>query len=235
MSVSDRADETGYGGDWIGGPDADLGDDLMAQIKPELAPGERLLWAARPLPEPPRWGGDWWSYGWLWAAGFTILGVGCFIAVVYPETHKSRFEEKVPAAIFAFLTGMVGLAIGCGTIAGARSRRNDRRRALDRVYALTDRRAILWEPVADSTATTIQVVPRGSLTSIGIRRTQFPDGSGDVTFGLDHKGPAGFLRVADVRRVEELVRRILVDPATRPDSTEVDYDLRPADRIGGMR
>ncbi len=35
-------------------PGDDFSEDLRGRVKQELDPGERLLWAGRPLPLPPR-------------------------------------------------------------------------------------------------------------------------------------------------------------------------------------
>jgi len=95
-----------------------------------------------------------------------------------------------------------------------------RSRARRTIYALTDRRAIVWEPgwFGNSTVRSYSGAGLGHIARIERR-----DGAGDLvleeftTYGRDSQGHTtsqttrrGFLAIDDVRGVEELVRRTLL-------------------------
>jgi hypothetical protein len=77
---------------------------------------------------------------------------------------------------------------------------------------VTDRRAIIWSPVAGSDAVRVHLFPRGSIKPEQIERTQFPDGSGSLSIQGTSTHHGRFEGIADVRRVEALVRRFPVAP-----------------------
>jgi hypothetical protein len=100
-----------------------------------------------------------------------------------------------------------------------------RARARQVCYALTDRRAIVWEP---RFFRGVEVRSYGPAQLGKIRRTEYPDGSGDlvfeevITFGRNSEGYTttnrqrhGFLCIANVRQIEELLRKAL-----RPDEAK---------------
>ena len=100
---------------------------------------------------------------------------------------------------------------------------NERRKLAGQVYALTDRRAVIWVP-AERSAVAVHTFQRGAIDGKALHRVQYPDGSGDVLFqGHYYAGVAGFLGIAEVRRVEELVRRFLVDPNRKADPAEDEF------------
>jgi hypothetical protein len=103
------------------------------------------------------------------------------------------------------------------------SRRRGRHLLAREVYALTDRRAIIWLP-KQASAVAVHTFQPGTIRAEELHRVERRDGSGDVVFRR-HFIPTGFREVANVRRVEELVRRFLVIPGQGPEPTfEPDID-----------
>ncbi len=192
-------------------------EELEAFIKPELNPGERLLWASRVVRPSGKDGPRPFASGLTWTVGLGLVSVACL--VLLPPAVVLRMEAADALLLLVgIVAGIFSFFVALGTIAGVVSRRAARRASANRVYALTDRRAILWDPVAKSTAVTVHTLTRGTLKREHVRRVQYPDGSGDVLLRGKYEHPAGFLGVAEVRRVEELVRRYLIDPVADVDS-----------------
>lgn len=193
----------------------ELGDDFRGRVKSELDPGERLLWAARPAPKPSRVGCGFVVAAVIAAALF--LGSGVFLNAYFPQ-HAVADASLVMASVVSFAVASLILFVLVSIVT---QRRGEWARRAGTLYALTDRRAIIWVPEPKQGAIKVYTLPRGSVT--GIHRVQFPDGSGDVLFDVTgnqlgvYWGFSGFQGVADVRRVEEQVRRTLVDPGADPD------------------
>lgn len=211
-----------------GAGDDDLPDDLRAFVKAELRPGERLLWAARPVRPPANTTGTRaiaWGIVWFLAlAGVGGAGGAYLLGGLGPPSPTlSPYVLLVvaPAGIGALVAALVVLGM-LSAWAGAR------RRIASVTYALNSDRALLWRPAGDGGgAREIYTVPSRSLTSM--HRVEFSDGSGDVHFGGTDSLPwnvQGFLGVADARRVESLAREILVDPepSRRPRAAREDLD-----------
>jgi hypothetical protein len=186
-------------------------EDLHEVIKPELAPGERLLWAGRAN-----------MRGWLgssgllalviWAAGFLVVSAVCF-AGLFGALGRRFAAIDGATAIIGVISGIIGFLILIGTLARLVSEGAGRALVKKRCYALTDRRAIVWNPRPGSKAVEVYSIPRGRIKDV--HRAEYPDGSGDVIFalqdpGYDESQSGGFLGVAEVRRVEDLVRRVLI-------------------------
>lgn len=199
-----------------------LSDAQRARIKAELVPGEQLLWSARGNPSNQ--------------SGcnpvFTTI-----IAIVF---------LGVSAALFAYSWGLIGLsqaersqALGLAAIFGAiglflliilynthRSRRKRESLLENPLYALTDRRAILWS-VAPGQPDAIEVVSifRGQATNLN--RVEKPDGSGNLVFWLGQvwlledsftmQRPT-FAGIENLRQVEDLARRVLFPESAVPPS-----------------
>jgi hypothetical protein len=192
----------------------DLPDESHARLKAELVPGERLLWAGRPRPQPVRFGC---GYGVACLSTITLLVLGGFSLALALHVIGLR----VPPPDNSFTAGLVmcglGVLVGLATVASWFSQRKQREQAVHHLYALTDRRAIIWRPKFGSDGVEVFTYPRGVFGSL--HRIEYPDGTGDVIFfrprpedDLSYIRPTGFERVAEVRRVEELIRRFLVGP-----------------------
>ncbi len=201
---------------WAIDPGAlDLSDDLRELIKPELGSGERLVWASRANRRSARDAGLGTHAGAaIWACGFLAVSIAGFtVSIGFPQWFRDLDAGIVG---FSLIFGVIGFLVAIGTVASLVSNGTERRRMRGRTYALTDRRAIIWCPEPGSAAVAVHTFPRGSIKVENIKRTQYPDGSGNVSMRPFHEDPAGFLGVADVRRVEELIRRFLVDPGPDP-------------------
>lgn len=187
-------------------------EDLSERIKPELSPGERLLWAAWERPAgageaPP------FLYGSIWALGFLVLSALGF-AGLFGYLGRRFAPIEVLCGTVGVLAGIIGFFIPVGMLGSWVTERGARSALKRKYYALTDRRAILWTPRAGSSAVEVRSFPRGTIAAV--HRAEYPDGSGDVLFErtpTDRYQPAvGFEGIADVRRVEDLARRVLLAP-----------------------
>lgn len=180
----------------------DLADDDRARVKAELAPGERLLWAGRPIPKPVRVTG-----GYLIAAFFALgCGAICVLLILSLRAPAGRFApaENDGRTVGAFSAGFLAVITTWMTISAWRSKLAAARGEARRIYALTDRRAIFWQPVAGSEGVIVTSY-RPELIE-NLYRIENPDGSGDVKFSGTGPSGSGFDNIADVRRVEDLVR-----------------------------
>lgn len=194
------------------GPDA-LPEEWLARIKPELAPGERLIWAGQA--KRPR-GPSGRTAATLWASAFAAIGAFGFaglFGMLGPQLREASGLMAlmgVGASSISFLTvvGLVSHVLATGV------NYSPLRASL---YVLTDARAIAWTPFGGGV--TVQSTRRGAVKSL--HRVEYADGSGNVVFdnlppspvGL----PAGFHNVPDARRVEALARLHLIgDDPSRP-------------------
>lgn len=199
----------------------ELEGDVRSRVKAELAPGERLLWSARPLIKPTPA-----SLGFkalrIVDAFFMLMSMGLFVTA-----NRSRSMD-VDGFLFAgWLALFAALLITWALLASWNHRRMDLAKRSETLYALTDRRAIVWIPDRAEGAVKVQTFARGTVS--GVHRVEYPDGSGDILFrvngsGLDYAGEYwgefGILGIADVRTVEEQVLRTLtVGPPTSSDSS----------------
>ena len=189
-------------------PMADLADDLVALIKPELAPGERVLWAAK---SNPRDGGSF-SSALLFAPTFLLVGLACI-----GLTH-SRFApwfRQIDGLILGvgFVLVIVFVFMVMGIVSSWFEGRYERRTLKEHLYVLTDRRAIVWIPQAGSAGVQVRTIQKGTVQKTS--RVEYPDGSGDLYLEPDSrpfKTPPTLAGIPDVRRVEDLVRSNLIDP-----------------------
>jgi hypothetical protein len=185
--------------------------DLRAHIKGELDPGERLLWAARaiPIPNPPGCA----YYGWgAIALALTAVAGGLFVR----GWHRRWFDDGSPT-----MGGLICFGIACFIMAlivfNLFNHRDQERRKAKFLYAITDRRAIIWTPEPKKKGVRLRTLVRGQIANL--ERVQRPDGSGDLYFtGRSHAAPVeefgwtafAFTNVHEVRRVEQIVRNNLI-------------------------
>jgi hypothetical protein len=187
----------------------DLPDELRGRVKAELEPGERLLWVGAPRPIPaPR--GIPTSASVCLVSG--LAGVTCVVlAVLVPKSPGDTLVGLlVSGSVFSFVIALFALL---GAIAGRTQRQRESRIRRGTLYALTDRRAIRWVPILDRGGVAVYSILRGTVTEV--HRIEYDDGTGDVVFGEPRHGAylldRGFVSIDDVRRVEEQVRRTLVN------------------------
>ena len=199
--------------------DGDLAEGLRARVKSELEPGERLLWTASPV-EKSTGPGTRFLLALMIAGGSFVVSIFSFVFAIRSGPGQ---DGAVVLCVFSFA---LGFFFSVGILASLSTRRSERFRRVGTLYALTERRAIIWSPEPFSEAVKIVTIPRGSVS--GVHRVEYPDGSGDVLFqakgqgfqlGAESWGQTGFRGVAEVRRVEEQVRRTLIASEVPPAGT----------------
>lgn len=168
----------------------DLPPDIAARLVSELRPDERLVWFGRPVPH---------AQARMWAivraGGLVPVVIGLPLLFVFP-----------PAALVFLPVGWFFWMVP----------RWIRQQAGKTFYLLTDQRAITWEPTLFG-GITVQSFTRDGLARM--MRHENADGSGSLVFRedflLDDDGTStryrGFLNIARVREVEELVRQTLLE------------------------
>jgi hypothetical protein len=131
-------------------------------------------------------------------------GIAFAVAQPWPRGNN---ESTMPVGI---IFSLVGLGVSAGTVANWYNRGKSRRRQERVWYALTDRRAIIWIPEPDSESVRIVSLPGNQIKSL--ERVERPDGSGSLEFTWPRVSrvlpwkPSGFEHIAEVRRVEQIVR-----------------------------
>ena len=197
-----------------------IDDEVMSLIKPELVPGEKLLWAGHQVRVQDHSGFREWSISFA-SVGAVALFCGVLAVAWRPDSDVLRFGIEAAAVIAVLIMGCLLIAV----LASLRERWVNNRSAMLRTFALTDKRAILWQPERASKAIRIISIPAKSIGSV--HRREYPDGSGDVVFSdnVANFESSGFSGIADVRQVESLAKATLVDPDYRHhDSDPGEYD-----------
>ena len=201
--------------------DASLPPELDARVRAELRTGERLLWVGQPNPRRASraawpivlFGIPWTAFAVFWV----LMASGIMFGAGGPGGGFGAAFACFP------LFGLPFILVGIGMLTAPVWLRRAARRTC---YALTDRRAIVWR-AGWSGAVEVRSYEPASLTRMV--RTEYPDGTGDLVFeeGLTYTYDSsnrrmprtwrqGFLAIRDVRRIEELVRRVLL-PEPGPD------------------
>jgi hypothetical protein len=176
--------------------------ELADQIAAELGQDEQLIWAGQPRLDLA-------TRAKYFLVPFGVIFAG-FALVWMIVAGFITFGLMAPC-------GLPFLAAGIALIASPAWLRS---RARKTVYALTNQRAIIWEPGWFGSRTVRNYTSAG----LGrISRTERPDGSGDLVFeeintyhhntdghGTWHTTQRGFLSIDAVREVEALVRQTLV-------------------------
>lgn len=198
-----------------------LRDDPMQdpRIERELEEREELIWAGRPDPKlmgcrsTPAviFGIPWTAFSvfWVYMAGQGIWG------------------GSGPGGVMKWLFPLFGVPfvlIGIGMLSAPWWAGRAARKTL---YALTDRRCVIWRPGFRS----ISVKSYGPDDLDGMSRVERRDGVGDVIFvrsiRIREPGsssdtvstPEGFMGVADVRTLERLIRDTLLTEFPVPGET----------------
>jgi hypothetical protein len=173
---------------------------MKVRVQAELAAGEQLVWAgrARRLAPPARW-----EVGALFLVAAVVVA-GLLMGVGMGGTFVASCLVAGLCTLYLVLRKPPQ---GEGSF-----------------YALTDRRAILW--LAARPAGSYQVRSFRPREMNTLFRIEHPDDSGDlifhelplppglwwVLFGETGTYQLGFKRIGHVRRVEELLRRVLLEP-----------------------
>lgn len=181
--------------------------DVEATVVAELRPGERLLWVGQPIPKVlarQHWG--WGVFGGLWTA-FSLAAMVVGLRKLAVGEIRDVFNEAMFVPPIFLLIGLLIVCIPFWM----------RRAAKRTVYAISDRRAILWKPTWSGG---LEIRSIGPDLLGGFYRVEYPDG-GDLILLEDRmlhesedgyrvsKDSRGFMGIADVRRVEELLRGML--------------------------
>lgn len=202
-----------------------LPDELDARVRSELRDGEQLLWVGQPRPGRYArqaipivlFGIPWTAFALFWtamASGMLFGGNG----------GPGKFE-----AFFACfpLFGVPFVLIGLGMLSSPYWLWRQAKRTC---YALTDRRAIIWQ--ADKFGS-VSVRSYGPEALGKVYRTEYADGSGDLVFeevvSLGRNGDRittttrhGFMAISNVREIEELLRKVLLPHCDEPRDAEPD-------------
>jgi len=193
-----------------------LAPELETRTRQELLPGERLVWIGQPLVWRMRrrgWPGLIGGGIFLFGGVFWLLNTTDF----FDRGNAGGFDHAI-RTIFS-LFGLAPLVIGLGvTVLPWLYARAARRT----IYALTDRRVLVWEATLLGPT---RVLCYGPDRVARMRRLEHADGSGDLVFEVietrDSEGDVqtterGFIAVPEVRNVETLVRQTLA-PSPRAD------------------
>jgi hypothetical protein len=193
--------------------DVNLSPELETRVRSELQPGERLVWVGQPRPDLVVR-----ASCFLVPFGLVFGGIAVFFIIMATTMMGGPANVGAPGFFRFFpLCGVPFVLVGLLLVASPIWLR---RRAEKTVYALTNQRALIWEPGLFGNFTVRNYTAAG----LGhVSRTERADGSGDlvfeeyVTYGTDGQGHGtastirrGFLGINDVRKVEELIRLTLL-------------------------
>ena len=176
--------------------------ELEDRVKHELESGEELLWLGQPIPRfftAMSTGAFLFAIPWTAFAIFWICGAAGF---KYPDFHEGGFD-------FFPLFGIPFVLIGLGMLS---SPVWTYRKALQTVYAITNRRAITFDA---GWTMTIRSYPPARLRNI-IRKER-RNGTGDVV--LDQQVASGFergqrtmdlgfLNIRDPKTIEQILKKL---------------------------
>ncbi len=171
--------------------------DLDAIARAELTPGETVEWAAQPSAHRALWTG---FAVWLFAVPWTAF------AVFWMGTASLTVSDWLSWQVAFPLFGVPFVAIGLAMLSTPWWAWRGARRTL---YAVTDRRAVLFE-ASGFRDIAVRSVPPGALRNV--RRTERPDGSGSLVLAHDAADgdgtprPVQFAHVPDVRAAEAAVQ-----------------------------
>jgi hypothetical protein len=193
-----------------------LPPELDARVRAELQRDEQLLWVGQPLPARFARGGCLLA---LFGVPFAVVAVAMIAGAMVAAGAVSGL-----LSCFA-LFGLPFLVVGLGLLSSPYWLRQMARRTC---YALTDRRAIVWN-AGWRGSVEIRTYGPGQLTRI--RRVEYPDGCGDLVFeefttlGTDSDGARttntrryGFMAIRRVHEVEELLRKALLSSGGKKEA-----------------
>jgi hypothetical protein len=188
----------------------ELTEAMQARIHEELAPGERIVWAGRPLARALGPGA-----GRKARLILGVLPITAGLALLALSFEARRIDGRFGFGLALLLLGMFLLGLM------ALIERVNRRAREVLCYVLTDRRAITWVPEFGSQMAVRSFYPHDLAR---MYRVENPDGSGSVILsevsfpgykGVPATQPRGFLGIDRVREREQLIRDTLLRPEQR--------------------
>ena len=175
---------------------------LQQRLRAELKPGESIAWAGQPIPDRfMKAGFLLWLFFIPWTA-FSLFWIAGASGFKWPSFDSG--------GSFFPLFGIPFVLIGLGGLSAPVWLR---RKALSIIYAITNERAITIEGIKSVMVKSYLVNDLGAL-----ERTEHQDGSGDLVFRNEYYRDSdgdrqtrkqGFFAIADVRRVEELLEKLI--------------------------
>ena len=188
--------------------------ELADQVRNELELSERVIWIGQPIPEREAQkarGSKYFAIAFLGIIFLWTLGM-CWKVILGIE------EFNLSNTWFAICS----LPLWIGGIWLFYRPEIMKRNASHTVYALTNQRAIVWKPDF-SNRLAIRSYRENDLKKIS--RIQYDDGSGDLVFedvsredtpSEQSEERCGFLSLANVKTVEALVRKTLLEKSEPP-------------------
>ncbi len=194
----------------------DLPEELAGRLAAELGPGERVAWSGRSHLRVRRF-----EHKLFLGLGLIGLGIVIFCQITFGNDFGGVAVAMLFGVVICWSAGLIVTLSGLGGIFVARRNARHNRQSL---YAITDRRAIVWRPAPFTDGVEVRSYSIGQIVSTS--RIDHLDGTGDIRFHLadGHEpgvmvpdafsGPVliggGFFGICDPRRVEEILRKTLV-------------------------
>lgn len=179
---------------------------LREWVDREIEPGERLQWMDVPA---PRFFTGPATAAFLFGIPWTAFAVFWTVMAAWGTRQAAHTGAPRAFSILFPLFGVPFILIGLGMLSCPFWAYRKARRT---VYAITDRRAILFE---GGRSLTVRSFPPDKLRNVF--RKERKDGSGDVIFycrtrrdsdGDRHAQDVGFLRIRNAKAVEDLIQEL---------------------------
>jgi hypothetical protein len=197
-----------------------LPPDAHARIAGELEDGERLIWEAQPIPSLYTRSAWPIAFFGLFFGGFAAFWIAAAGGMLWFSGGPRPDNSGISAIFNCFpLFGLPFLLIGIGMITSPIWMRRSAARV---VYGVTNRRAIICRPRGFGG---VEVRSLGPAELTNLTRIERADGAGDLVFqevwadscdsdNTRHRfrNRIGFIAISDVRNVEEIIRRELIEP-----------------------
>jgi hypothetical protein len=194
-------------------PTAGLREADRARLKAELRPGEKVVWASGSVHDPRNPDGGCLVPTAIAAALSALVGAIGMASGLDPENRSGSDKALVLGVggiVFCFLLSLGLIYSGYAAWGNWGKRRR-------RLYALTDARAIFWEP-GDGRSVVVFHLEHRQIQRVW--RVEHPDGAGDVVLratvpGPQHDRQQTFFGVPETRRAEDLARTLSEQARTR--------------------
>ncbi len=193
--------------------ESSLPPELEERVHAELRSDERLLWVGQPIPK--RFARK--------ALPIMLFGIPFLLFSVFWMVMASGMGFGRGFGMMGMLFSLFGLPfvlVGLGMVSSPLWFKN---RARKTFYAVTSRRAILWEAGFFGR---VEVRSYESNDLEDLHRVEYDNGEGDlvfqemVTFGRNNRGHQtthlkqhGMMGIPRVREIEELIRQALIHPS----------------------